>query len=304
MHNTSLFSWAVCGVQRSTHKDAFHLRRSSAICRPIADSRRQHLTFKGMLHPKMYSLSTHHCADGGAGEVFESLKVNYPFNTFMSWFVWGDNTWGHFVYCVFLRMHCDDKCVNLLLRCTVAALCISDQDYRDYGRGEWHRHTQTHTHTLKGESSADGWCWWPDCSGPAAHWAVIATAGASGTDSSGAPIAQSWHLPLSTVCPGQPLTTPFVLSDGKTEVWNQLISSPTDLSFSFCLPRLAHQSLSTPLIHFVYLFSPLSSPSESHSSPPFSHICLFNIPSPKLPPSPPGSHSFIWIAPTSEGIIH
>ena len=35
-----------------------------------------HLSIKGTVHPKMeiHSVSTHHCADGGVGEVFESIK--------------------------------------------------------------------------------------------------------------------------------------------------------------------------------------------------------------------------------------
>ncbi len=156
-------------------------------------------------------------------------------------------------------------------------------------------------------------CWWPDCSGPAAHWAVIATAGASGTDSSGAPIAQSWHLPLSTVCPDQPLMMPFVLTDGKTEVWNQPISSSTDLSF--LLSPLAHPSIIFNLTFSLcvsifsvlpyYLFLPsLSlhlihlSASRAQSTSAFSifFLQLFH-------PSPRRSHSFIWIASTLEGII-
>lgn len=101
-------------------------------------------------------------------------------------------------------------------------------------------------------------CWWPDCSGPAAHWAVIATAGASGTDSSGTPIAQSWHLPLSTVCPDQPLTMPFVLTDGKTEVSNQPISSSTDLSFLFS--PSAHPSIIFSLTYILLCVCLLLSP--------------------------------------------
>lgn len=139
-------------------------------------------------------------------------------------------------------------------------------------------------------------CWWPDCSGPAAHWAVIATAGASGTDSSGTPIAQSWNLPPSTVCPDQPLMMTFVLTDGKTEAWNQPISSSTDLSF--LLSPLAHPSIisrlafSLPVSIFSsvlphYLFLPgLSlhlihiSVSRAQSTSAFSK----KIPSPTLPP--------------------
>lgn len=156
-------------------------------------------------------------------------------------------------------------------------------------------------------------CWWPDCSGPAARWAVIATAGASGTDSSGAPIAQSWHLPLSTVCPDQPLTMPFVLADGKTEVWNQPISSFTDLSFLLFPP--AHPSIiftltyslcvsifSSVLPCYLYLHDSLVSVFNSSTSP------FYWLQSTSLPhlfhPLPWHSHSFVWIVSTLEGIIH
>lgn len=157
-------------------------------------------------------------------------------------------------------------------------------------------------------------CWWPDCSGPAAHWAVIATAGASGTDSSGAPIAQSWHLPLSTVCPDQPLTMPFVLTDGKTEVWNQPMSSSTDLSF--LLPPLVHPSIILSLTSSLCV-SIFSSVLPYHLILPglslhLIHLSVSRAPSPfafsislhqLFHPLPRRSHSVIWIASTSEGII-
>lgn len=132
-------------------------------------------------------------------------------------------------------------------------------------------------------------CWWPDCSGPAAHWAVIATAGASGTDSSGAPIAQSWHLPLSTVCPDQPLTMPFVLTDGKTEVWNQPISSFTDLSF--LLSPLAPPSIIFNLT-FSLCVSIFSSVLPSYLSLPSLTLHLISILFPERNPHLPFQYLF------------
>ena len=46
--------------------------------------------FKVMVHPemKMHSLSTHHCGDGGGGEVFESTKHFWSFSVRQcSWLV-------------------------------------------------------------------------------------------------------------------------------------------------------------------------------------------------------------------------
>lgn len=121
---------------------------------------------------------------------------------------------------------------------------------------------------------------------------MIATAGASGTDSSGTPIAQSRNLPPSTVCPDQPLMMPFVLTDGKIEARNQPISSSTDLSF--LLSPLAHPSIilssAFPLRFHLFLCpAPLSAPSWSFSSSHAHfcfHICLLKKknPSPTLPP--------------------
>lgn len=207
------------------------------------------------------------------------LHLHLPFNIWAT--VFSNNKRGKVFTFTLLEMHYDTRCVIHLLCCTVAGLHVCHQDD---GRGGWRRRERAQLMA----------CWWPDCSGPAAHWAVIATAGASGTDSSGAPIAQSWHLPLSTVYPDQPLTMPFVLTDGKTEVWNQPISSSTDLSFFLVF---LGSSINHFQPHFFTLYlcllcpALLSFPSKSLSSshPPFCfqsaiRICLFNIPSTTLPP--------------------
>lgn len=139
-------------------------------------------------------------------------------------------------------------------------------------------------------------CWWPDCSGLVAHWAVIATAGASGIDFCRTPIAQSWHLPLSTVCPDQPLTMPFCPDRWKgwglklTYIffhWYLLsflsrgssINHSTFHLFTLCFYLLLCPVLQSLSMYFLSSFHP---PGCFNSN---THFCFFNPASLTLPPS-------------------
>lgn len=159
----------------------------------------------------------------------------------------------------------------------VAGLHVYDQDA---GRGGgWC--------TQKAESSADGllvaWLLWP--SGP-----LSSDCHSWGLRDRFLWRSHSSKLTPPTVCPDQPLTMPFALTDGKTEVWNQPISSSNDLSF--LLSPLAHPSIIFTLTYFtlcLYLrlcpallleYLPFCSRSAFHIFP-----WLLNIPFPTLPPS-------------------
>lgn len=172
-------------------------------------------------------------------------------------------------------MHCNDRCVIHLLW-----LRVYDQDAGT--GGGWC--------TQKAESSADGllvaWLLWP--SGP-----LSSDCHSWGLRDRFLWRSHSSKLTPPTVCPDQPLTMPFGLTDGKTEVWNQPISSSNDLSF--LLSPLAHPSIIftftyfTLRLHFCLCLAlrsflsgvfPDVSISQFHIFPWF-----FKTPFPTLPPS-------------------
>lgn len=137
-------------------------------------------------------------------------------------------------------------------------------------------------------------CWWPDCSGPAAHWAVIATAGASGVDSSSAPIASRRSLPPSTACPDWTSHDAICL-----DRWKDRGLKSTYIFLHWFVFSLVSLGSSINLLqpHFITQSPHYLSPSWSFSSshPRFCfHICFLKKPSPTLSVLSPRVHIHLF----------
>lgn len=199
-------------------------------------------------------------------------------------------------------MHYDAECVIPLLCCRVAEVHVCDQDY---GRGGWH--------TQNGESSADGllvaWLLWP--SGPLS----------SDCHSWGLRDRFLWRSHSSKLTPPTKHCLPRPTSHHAIcpDRWKDGGLKPTYIFFHWFL--LSFVSLGSPIIfnstysfcvsifsfvHPCHLFPslPLSlhlihlSVSRAQTTSAFP-VVLLQL----CCPLPWRSHSFIWIASTSEGII-
>ena len=190
-----------------------------------------------------------------------------------------------FLLCL-LQVHFDARCVIHLPCCTVVGLHVCD---RDDGRGGWR--------TQKGESSADGllvaWLLWPsgplssDCHSWGLRYRFLRRSHSSKL------------TPPTKHCLPRPTSHDAICPDRRKDRGLK----PTYIFFHWFV--LSFASLGSSINHFqphlftrclYLLLCPASlsylSWSFSSSYPPFSfqstiHICLFNIPSPTLPPFAP-----------------